>query len=108
MGLLKKLGLVSYPIQNWEEGKKFYGETLGLPVAWFQGDEAGWIQNQSVLRLFGYEAQRYCQYFRGTQRPLNIPQSPLFCYACANPPAPRNSRCDDEHGYQRTTHDSRC
>ena len=44
MGLLKKLGLVSYPIQNWEQGKKFYGETLGLPVAWFQGDEAGWIQ----------------------------------------------------------------
>lgn len=44
MGLLKKLGLVSYPVQNWEEAKKFYGETLGLPVAWFMGDEAGWVQ----------------------------------------------------------------
>lgn len=44
MGLLKKLGLVSYPVKNWEQAKKFYGETLGLPVAWFQGDEIGWIQ----------------------------------------------------------------
>lgn len=44
MALLKKLGLVSYPVVNWEQAKKFYGETLGLPVAWFMGDEAGWIQ----------------------------------------------------------------
>ena len=44
MGLLKKLGLVSYPVKNWEQAKKFYGETLGLPVAWFMGDEVGWIQ----------------------------------------------------------------
>lgn len=44
MGLLKKLGLVSYPVMHWEQAKKFYGETLGLPVAWFQGDETGWIQ----------------------------------------------------------------
>lgn len=44
MGLLKKLSLVSYPVKNWEAAKKFYGETLGLPVAWFMGDEIGWIQ----------------------------------------------------------------
>lgn len=44
MGLLKKLSLVSYPVKNWEAAKKFYGETLGLPVAWFMGDQVGWIQ----------------------------------------------------------------
>lgn len=44
MGLLKKLSLVSYPVKNWQAAKKFYGETLGLPVAWFMGDQTGWIQ----------------------------------------------------------------
>jgi hypothetical protein len=46
--------------------------------------------------------------FVGRKSAKHIPQSRLFCYAYANPPLPRNSRCDDEHGYQRTTHDSRC
>jgi catechol 2,3-dioxygenase-like lactoylglutathione lyase family enzyme len=44
MSVLKKLSIVSYPVKNWEQAKKFYGETLGLPVAWFMTDEVGWIQ----------------------------------------------------------------
>ncbi|MGD0005625.1 MAG: VOC family protein [Anaerolineaceae bacterium] len=43
-GLLKMLQIVSYPVSNWQASKKFYGETLGLPVAFFMGDEAGWME----------------------------------------------------------------
>ena len=43
-GLLKKLEMVSYPVMNWQQAKKFYGETLGLPVAFYMGDEVGWMQ----------------------------------------------------------------
>jgi len=44
MATLKKLGYVSYPVKHWEQAKKFYGETLGLPVAWYQGDDVGWME----------------------------------------------------------------
>jgi predicted enzyme related to lactoylglutathione lyase len=43
-GLLKELQVVSYPVANWQQAKKFYGETLGLPVAAFMGDEVGWME----------------------------------------------------------------
>jgi predicted enzyme related to lactoylglutathione lyase len=43
-GLLKKLEITSYPVMNWQQAKKFYGETLGLPVAAFMGDEVGWME----------------------------------------------------------------
>jgi predicted enzyme related to lactoylglutathione lyase len=43
-GLLKELQVVSYPVVNWQQAKKFYGETLGLPVAAFMGDEIGWME----------------------------------------------------------------
>ena len=43
-GLLKELQVVSYNITNWQQAKKFYGETLGLPVAAFMGDEVGWME----------------------------------------------------------------
>jgi catechol 2,3-dioxygenase-like lactoylglutathione lyase family enzyme len=42
-GFLKQLQIISYPVSNWQASKKFYGETLGLPVA-LSMDEAGWIE----------------------------------------------------------------
>ncbi len=43
-GLLKLLQEVVYPVTNWQRSKKFYGETLGLPVAAFLTDEIGWME----------------------------------------------------------------
>ena len=43
-GFLKQLQIISYPVSNWQASKKFYAETLGLPVALFMGDEAGWME----------------------------------------------------------------
>jgi predicted enzyme related to lactoylglutathione lyase len=43
-GLFKELQVVSYNVTDWQRAKKFYGETLGLPVAAFMGDEVGWME----------------------------------------------------------------
>jgi catechol 2,3-dioxygenase-like lactoylglutathione lyase family enzyme len=43
-GVIKKLQVVSYPVTDWQRAKKFYGETLALPVAVFMGDEIGWME----------------------------------------------------------------
>jgi catechol 2,3-dioxygenase-like lactoylglutathione lyase family enzyme len=29
---------------DWQRAKKFYGETLGLPVAAFMSDDVGWME----------------------------------------------------------------
>ena len=42
--LFKKLEWVSYNVTDWQRAKKFYGETLGLPVAAFMTDEVGWME----------------------------------------------------------------
>ncbi len=43
-GAIKKLAIVSYNVSDWQRAKKFYGETLGLPVAAFITDEVGWME----------------------------------------------------------------
>ncbi len=43
-GLLKSLADVSYNVSDWQRAKKFYGETLGLPVAAFITDDVGWME----------------------------------------------------------------
>jgi predicted enzyme related to lactoylglutathione lyase len=43
-GLLKSLADVSYDVSDWQRAKKFYGETLGLPVAAFISDDVGWME----------------------------------------------------------------
>jgi len=43
-GAIKKLQIVSYNVSDWQRSKKFYGETIGLPVAAFMGDEVGWME----------------------------------------------------------------
>lgn len=43
-GLFKKFDLVSYFVSDWQKSKKFYSETLGLPVANFLTDEVGWME----------------------------------------------------------------
>jgi len=43
-GLLKSLVDVSYIVTDWQRSKKFYSETLGLPVAAFISDEIGWME----------------------------------------------------------------
>ena len=42
--LFKELQVVSYNVTDWQQAKKFYGETLGLPVAAFISDEVGWME----------------------------------------------------------------
>ena len=43
-GAIKKLAIVSYNVSDWQRAKKFYSETLGLPVAAFITDEVGWME----------------------------------------------------------------
>src|SRR5512146_752886 len=43
-GLFKGLVDVSYIVTDWQRSKKFYAETLGLPVAAFLTDEVGWME----------------------------------------------------------------
>ncbi len=43
-GLFKSLADVSYIVTDWQRAKKFYAETLGLPVAAFITDEVGWME----------------------------------------------------------------
>lgn len=44
MGLFKKPDFVSVNVSDWARAKRFYGETLGLPVAAFITDEVGWME----------------------------------------------------------------
>ncbi len=44
MSLLKHPAIVSYNVTNWEQAKKFYGETLGLPAAGIADDQVGWME----------------------------------------------------------------
>ncbi len=54
-GLFESLADVSYIVSDWQRSKKFYAETLGLPVAAYLGDEVGWMefgeQNQTHLAI---------------------------------------------------------
>ena len=43
-GAIKNLAVVSYTVSDWQKAKKFYSETLGLPVAAFITDEVGWME----------------------------------------------------------------
>ncbi len=43
-GLLQSLVDVSYNVSDWQRSKKFYGETLGLPVAAYIDDQVGWME----------------------------------------------------------------
>ncbi len=43
-GANMKLQVVSYIVTDWQRSKKFYAETLGLPVAAFITDEVGWME----------------------------------------------------------------
>lgn len=40
---VKRLSTVWYYVSDWERAKQFYGETLGLPVA-FAMEQAGWLE----------------------------------------------------------------
>lgn len=42
--LFKKLDVISYTVSDWLRAKKFYSETLGLPVAAFINDDVGWME----------------------------------------------------------------
>ena len=64
MSVLKRVSAVSYDVRNWEQAKKFYGETLGLPVA-FASDEYGWNE-------YGAEADAHVAISRWT-KPEPIP-----------------------------------
>lgn len=39
----RDVNVVWYNVKDWERGKKFYRDTLGLPIA-FASDEAGWAE----------------------------------------------------------------
>jgi predicted enzyme related to lactoylglutathione lyase len=44
MSLFKQPNITFYHVTDWQRAKKFYGETLGLPVAAFITDEVGWME----------------------------------------------------------------
>jgi len=44
MSVLKRLSVVQVNVVDWEGAKKFYGETLGLPVSFDIGKEGGWCE----------------------------------------------------------------
>ena len=44
MTLQCKFSTVAFLVSDWQRAKKFYGETLGMPVAAFMGDEVGWME----------------------------------------------------------------
>ena len=43
-GLFTSLADISYIVSDCQRSKKFYAETLGLPVAAFITDEVGWME----------------------------------------------------------------
>lgn len=43
-GVFKALADISYTVSDWQRSKKFYAETLGLPVAAFITDDVGWME----------------------------------------------------------------
>jgi len=45
---IRDLNVVWYYVSNWERAKRFYGETLGLPVA-FVDEKGGWIEYGHAL-----------------------------------------------------------
>jgi predicted enzyme related to lactoylglutathione lyase len=51
MSLLKGLNTVSVPVTNWAQAKKFYHETLGLPIMFDAGDEVGWCEFGEVGKV---------------------------------------------------------
>jgi predicted enzyme related to lactoylglutathione lyase len=55
MKLFKNINVVSYNVSDWEQSKKFYGETLGLGAPAFLSDEFGWAEygggNETHLAL---------------------------------------------------------
>ena len=44
MSLLKGMSVVSFNVTDWGRAKKFYGETLGLPISFDAGEEVGWCE----------------------------------------------------------------
>ena len=46
------LNVVWFNVSDWDRAKKFYGETLGLPIAYAQ-DEMGWIEYGRELPHLG-------------------------------------------------------
>jgi len=44
MSVLKGLSVVSFNVTDWARAKKFYGETLGLPVSFDTDEEVGWCE----------------------------------------------------------------
>lgn len=44
MGIFNKIDIASVNVTDFQRAKKFYGETLGMPVAWELNDDTGWIQ----------------------------------------------------------------
>jgi len=44
MTLFKGMSVVSFNVTDWEGARKFYGETLGMPMSFDAGQEAGWCE----------------------------------------------------------------
>ena len=44
MSFIKRMSVVSFNVTDWEGARKFYGETLGMPMSFDAGKEAGWCE----------------------------------------------------------------
>jgi catechol 2,3-dioxygenase-like lactoylglutathione lyase family enzyme len=49
-GMLKQVYGISYIVSDWERAKRFYKETLGLPLLGAEGEVEGWAEFGDMAR----------------------------------------------------------
>lgn len=95
-GMFTKVNYVSYQVSDWQRAKKFYGETLGLPVAAFMGDEVGWMEfgekESAHLAISLWQSpEPFPALGRGATAIFDVPDA----YAAVAELRKRGVKCDD-------------
>ncbi len=60
MGIVKKVGMVIYPVASLDAAASFYGEALGLPVRFRDGDRFCAFDGGGVTVALAAGAERLC------------------------------------------------
>jgi catechol 2,3-dioxygenase-like lactoylglutathione lyase family enzyme len=85
---------VSYNVKDWDGAKKFYGQTLGLPVA-LAADEFGWVeygdQDQTHLAISRWDGNGELPRGGGGIAVLSVDDA----YAAVNELRRKGVKCDD-------------
>jgi predicted enzyme related to lactoylglutathione lyase len=95
-GLFKNLADVSYQVTDWQIAKKFYSETLGLPVAAFISDEIGWMEfgdkdNTHLAIMLSPDSKTSPQKVRGAMAVFTVDDA----FAAVIELRKRGVKCDD-------------